>query len=99
MMGDRLSWDLVIRLADQLVGVEVETRIRDVQHLVRRMRERQRDGGADVIVLVLSDSAVNRRLIAELLEVLGPDFATSPRALLSALRSGRSLPGSGVILI
>src|SRR4051794_16147402 len=93
--GDPRSWDLVLRSAGlaatsrhQVVGVEAETRIRDVQALTRRIRERERDGGTDVVVLVLSDSAVNRRLLPELLDALGPSFSISPRALLNALKSG-----------
>lgn len=99
MPGDPRVWDLLLRLADQVVGAEAETRIRDVQALVRRMRARQRDGGTDEVLLILSDSAVNRRLVGELREALGDDFATPPRALLAALREGRPLPGSGVILL
>lgn len=98
-VGDRRAWDLLLRLGSQLVGVELETRIRDTQWLVRRIRERERDGGADVALLVLSDSAVNRRLLPDLLEALGSEFGTSSRSILSALRSGRPLPGSGVILV
>lgn len=98
-LGDRRSWDLLLRLAAQLVGVELETRVRDVQWLTRRMRERERDGGADHILLVLSASAHNRRVLPELLEALGPEFATSPRAVLKALREGRPIPGSAVILL
>jgi transcriptional regulator with XRE-family HTH domain len=97
--GDRRSWDLLLRLADQVVGVEVETRIRDLQALVRRIHQRERDGGADQIVLVLAATKTNRLLLSELLIALGPNFATSPRALLSALRNGERLPGSGVILL
>lgn len=97
--GDRRSWDLFLRLEAQRVGVELETRVRDVQWLVRRMRERQRDGGADCVLLVLSASAHNRRVLPELLEALGPDFGASPRGELKALREARPVPGSGVILL
>jgi transcriptional regulator with XRE-family HTH domain len=97
--GDRRSWDLLLRLAAQLVGVELETRVRDVQWLTRRMRERERDGGADHVLLVLSASAHNRRVLLELLEALGPEFATSPRVVLRALREGTPIPGSAVILV
>jgi transcriptional regulator with XRE-family HTH domain len=98
-IGDRRSWDLLLRVAAQRVGIEAETRIRDMQSLVRRIRQRERDGGVDAIVLVLSDSAMNRRLVGELREVLGPAYATSPRLLLGALRAGAPLPGSGVVLV
>lgn len=95
---DRRSWDLILRLAELLVGVEAETRIRDIQALVRRIRARERDGGVDEIVVLLSDSAANRRLAPELRIALGERYVTSPRVLLAALRAGRPLPGSGVVL-
>jgi hypothetical protein len=98
-LGDRRSWDLMLRLEDCLVGVEAETRVRDVQALVRRIRQCQRDGGADEIVLVLSDTAHNRAVVGQLREALGAQFSTSPRAILAALRAGRRLPGSGVVLL
>jgi transcriptional regulator with XRE-family HTH domain len=97
--GDRRSWDLLLRLTDQVIGVEVETRIRDMQALVRRMHQRERDGGADEILLVLAATKTNRMLLSELVTALGPNFATSPRVILRALRNGERLPGSGVILL
>lgn len=98
-LGDPRHWDLLLRLGDQRVRVEAETRIRDVQELVRRMRGRERDGGTDAILLALSDSAHNRRLVTELREALGPGYGTSARMLLAALRGGQPLPGSGVVLL
>jgi hypothetical protein len=62
-------------------------------------RERERDGGVDGILLVLSASAHNRRVLPGLFEALGPGFAASPRAVLGALRGGRPIPGSAVILL
>lgn len=98
-VGDRRAWDLLLRMGTQLVGVELETRVRDVQWLVRRLRERERDGGVDVILLVLSDSAANRRLLPHLLDALGPGWRTSSRTILRSLRRGQPIPGSGVILL
>jgi transcriptional regulator with XRE-family HTH domain len=98
-LGDPRAWDLLLRLGDSVVGVEAETRLRDLQAFVRRIRQRERDGGVDAIVIVLCESAVNRRLLAQLLEALGPDYATPPRVILGALRKGEPLAGSGVVLI
>jgi hypothetical protein len=73
--------------------------VRDVQAFVRRIRQRERDGGVDAIVIVLAESAHNRLVLPALLEALGPAYATSPRLMLKALREGRALPGSGAILL
>jgi hypothetical protein len=97
--GDRRAWDLLLRIPSQLVGVEAETRIRDIQAFVRRIREREIEGGANAIVIVLAESAHNRRLLPQLLEALGPRYATPPRRMLKALRDGAPLPGSGVVLV
>ncbi len=97
--GDRRSWDMLLRIVDQLVGLEAETRVRDVQSLTRHVRERERDGGVDELLLVLAESVVNRRLLPQLLDALGPRFSTSPRAVLRALGEGRPIPGSSVLLI
>ena len=98
-MGDRRAWDLVLRVGACIVGVEAETRLRDLQAFVRKIHERENDGGVTFIVIVLSESAVNRRLLAQLLDALGPEFRTSPRQILAALRAGQALPGSGVVLV
>ena len=101
MPGDRRAWDKLLRLVgtDYRVGVDLETRIRDIQELTRRTRLRERDGGVDAILIVLSDSATNRRLVDELRSTLGREYETSPRSTLAALRSGRPLPGSGVVIV
>jgi len=98
-VGDRRAWDLLLRLPQQLVGVEAKTRIRDMQRLVRHMHERERDGGTDVTLLLLSDTRTNRVLLPELLEALGKSFEAAPRMLLRSLREGQPLPGSGVVLM
>jgi transcriptional regulator with XRE-family HTH domain len=45
-LGDLRSWDLLIRLGTSYrVGIEAETRLRDVQELARRIRQRELHGG------------------------------------------------------
>ncbi len=93
------SWDLLLRLGGQRIGIEAETRIRDMQELVRHMRLRVRDGGADIVLLVLADTRTNRALVDELREALGAEFSTPPSSILRALKAGELLAGSGVVLI
>ena len=101
--GEQRAWDKLLELVGcdppYRVGVDIETRVRDIQALTRRTRGRERDGEVDAILIVLSDSATNRRLVDELRASLGPAYATSPRAIFSALRSGQRLVGSGVVLV
>jgi transcriptional regulator with XRE-family HTH domain len=97
--GDGRAWDLLLRLARHSVGVECETRIRDIQAIARKIHGRERDDDADRILVVLSDSTTNRRLADQLREALGARYATSPRVILAALRAGQPLPGSGVVLV
>ena len=97
--GGQRSWDILLRTGATLVGVEVITRVRDVQALVRLIRLRERDGGVDHVLLVLSDSGHNRAMLRQLLEALGPAFTTSRREIIDALRSSLPVPGSGVLLM
>jgi hypothetical protein len=97
--GGQRSWDVLLRLGAVLVGVELVTRVRDVQALVRLIRLRERDGGVDHVLLVLSDSAHNRAILAQVLDALGPHFQTSRRDIGRALREGQPVTGSGVLLM
>lgn len=97
--GDQRSWDLLLRCGGVLIGVEAVTRVRDLQALVRHIRLRERDGGVDHVVLLLSDSAHNRAMLSQLVDALGPRFTTSRREIIAALRAGRPIPGSGVMLM
>ena len=99
-LGDLRSWDVLIRLGSSFrAGVEAETRLRELEELVRRVRQRELHGGVDAIVVALSRSAHNRAHVHELRTALGDSYATPAGDLLTALRTGRPLPGSGVILL
>jgi hypothetical protein len=76
-----------------------ESRVWDVQALVRRTRGRERDGNVDHILIVLAYTAHNRRVANELRTLLGPDYPSGQRRILAALRRGERLPGSGVVLL
>jgi transcriptional regulator with XRE-family HTH domain len=101
--GEQRAWDKLLRLVVSspryLVGADIESRVWDVQAIVRRTRARERDGQVDHILIVLADTAHNRRVADELRGALGKDYATGSRRLLRALRLGERLPGSGVVLI
>lgn len=101
--GEQRAWDKLLRLVDAtphyLVGVDIESRVWDVQAIVRRTRVRERDGQVDDILIVLADTAHNRRVADELRRALGSEYTERPRRIIAALRRGERLPGSGVVLV
>ena len=101
--GEQRAWDKLLRLVGTtpryLVGVDIESRVWDVQAMVRRTRQRERDGQVDHIVIVLADTAHNRRIADELRLALGSQYTTSSRAVFRQLRAGEPIAGSAVILV
>jgi hypothetical protein len=101
--GEQRAWDKLLRLTDAApryqVGADIESRVWDIQAIVRRTRARERDGQVDHILIVLADSAHNRRIADELRRALGADYATGSPRIMAALRKGERLSGSGVVLV
>ena len=97
--GDRRAWDAIATLASVTLGVEAETRLRDVQALDRRLALKMRDGGLERIVLVVSDTRSNRRALDIHRDALRSLLPLDGRDILRALRSGRLPEASGILLV
>lgn len=95
--GDLRAWDVLLQLGSVRVGVAVETRLRDVQELLRREQQKLRDSKAQRLILVLLDTTANRRAVREAGLALRNELPLDGRAILRALREGRD-PGAGGIL-
>ncbi|MBI3750171.1 MAG: hypothetical protein HY263_00730 [Chloroflexi bacterium] len=97
--GDLRAWDAGIDGPGWAVRIEAETRIRDLQEVQRRVALKQRDGAVQVVILLLSDSAHNRRVVRENAASLQRQFPISARSALRALRDGRMPAGNALILL
>lgn len=95
--GDRRAWDAIIRGLGWQIPVEAETRPRDAQALDRQIALKLRDAGFDDVILLLLNSAHNRRLVAS--GALGARFAIDGRSALARLAEGRDPGGSAVVLL
>ncbi len=95
--GDRRAWDAVIKGLDWHLPVEAETRPRDMQALDRRIALNLRDSGFDQVLLLLLDSAANRRLVGS--GALPGRFVVRGRSALARLAEGRDPGGSAVVLL
>ena len=97
--GDKRAWDGVLRMPTASIGVEAETRPRDIQELERRVALKRRDGGLDRVVLLLRDSSWNRRLVRSNASSLEQSFPVPGKVALRALAQAREPGGDTIILL
>ncbi|MET0772652.1 MAG: helix-turn-helix transcriptional regulator [Candidatus Limnocylindrales bacterium] len=100
IIGDRRAWDAVgVHTATGLViHVEAETRLADVQALLRRVALKRRDGRARRLVLVVADTRNNREVIRVATRVIVGAFPADARRALAMLDRGAD-PGADVMLM
>jgi transcriptional regulator with XRE-family HTH domain len=99
MHGDARAWDVVIYGAGPPIGVEAETRLRDVQAVERRIAVKLRDSRLDRAVLLLADTRWNRAAVRADPSKLRAMFPVSQRELLAALAAPTDPGGSGLVIL
>jgi hypothetical protein len=97
--GDQRAWDVLLMVGGKRIGVAAETRLRDVQALLRREQAKARDDGVDLLLLVVSRSHANRLALREARDVLAADLPMGTRAAMWALSHGRAPPAGGIVVI
>lgn len=85
---DRRAWDVLLEGPGWRVGVEAETRLGDIQALERRLSLKQRDGGVGAVILLVNDTAHNRRIISDDRARLRERFPGSARQAFHRLAAG-----------
>lgn len=101
--GDRRAWDAVIsgdgEAQSWRIGVEAETRPRDLQALERRLAVKARDGDMDGVLLLLANTRHNRQVArAHEVEWRGRFPLSSVRAL-ELLAAGVRPTGDALVLL
>ena len=96
--ADLRAWDAVVRGLDWRRPAEAETVLSDIQALERRLALKVRDGGVDGVILVIADTARNRRALAAAPTSFS-EFDRNARRVLSALAAGRDPAGSSLLLL
>jgi transcriptional regulator with XRE-family HTH domain len=103
--GDQRAWDALIGGLDPVsgdqwrAGVEAETHPNDLQALDRRLALKERDGGADWMILLLFSSRHNRSLMAAHGSVLRARFPLDGRRALELLGAGAPLGSNALIVL
>ena len=96
--GDRRSGDATISAARWTALVEAETRLGDLQQVERRAAAKQRDLGAERLILLVSDTRHNRAVL-RLHPELAERFPIDQRRCLSALAQGEDPDGDAIIVL
>ena len=96
--GDLRAWDLLAQGRGWRIAVEAETVLADLQALERKLRRKQRDGGMDVLILLVADTRRNRLALASAPASFA-EFNRDARATLRALRAGVSPGRSGIVFL
>lgn len=100
IVGDKRAWDSVWthRKTRLVIYVEAETRVGDIQALLRRLGLKRRDGEATRMMLVVADTRHNRAVVRAAAAELAATFPADVRDALAALREGRD-PAADVLLL
>jgi hypothetical protein len=96
---DQRAWDTTLEEAGERAAVEYESRLTDVQALVRRTTLKCRDGGIDRVILVLNDTNANRDAVRASREYLRPLFPLEPAEALETLAARHLPPAGGIVFL
>jgi hypothetical protein len=96
--GDLRAGDGVVEGGFGMNLVEAETRLTDVQAVVRKAMLKKRDLGAHRLILLISDTANNRRVL-DLHPELREQFPVSMRRCMAALARGEDPGGDSLVIL
>ena len=95
---DQRSFDAVMTCRELTIGVEIETRLRDIQATLRQLHRKQQDADVLRMVLVVPETTRNREAIASARDVLSSAFPVPSRSAVAALARGHD-PGGNALLV
>ena len=96
--GDLRAWDAVLR-GSCTIGVDAETRIRDIQAVDRRVMLKLRDSGLDRAIILLPSTRANRAALQAASQTLLGNYPVSSRVALAALKAGRDPGGNAIVVL
>ncbi|HET6745179.1 MAG TPA: helix-turn-helix transcriptional regulator [Candidatus Limnocylindria bacterium] len=97
--GDPRAWDIHLRSGSRTAGVAAETRIRDLQALLRREHLKRAEGRVDHLLLLVANTKHNRQVVREAGPILAKAMPLRTRAVLAALKRGELPPADGLVLL
>ena len=97
--GDARAFDAVLEARGVRIAIEAETRVRDVQALLRRVQLKLRDGRVDRLVVVVRATRANRAAIEVAAPLLRDALPAGSRACLRALAHAEDPGANGLLFV
>jgi transcriptional regulator with XRE-family HTH domain len=97
IVGDLRAVDIIL-IGVCTIAVEVVTRLTDLQALLRSAQLKQRDIGAQRLIIVVAGTRANRKILADMRTMLGPTFDMDTQRVMSRLEQGDD-PGRDAIVV
>lgn len=99
LAGDLRAVDVLLVRGDVRVAVEVITRLADLQAQVRAVQLKARDIGATRLIIVVTGTHANRRVLAAARATLVAGFDLDSRRVLADLAAGRDPGRDGILML
>jgi transcriptional regulator with XRE-family HTH domain len=97
--GDLRAWDAVIRLPRCSIGVDAETRLRDIQAVDRRVMLKWRDSDVTRVIVLVADTRGNRAALRDAGEAATSNFPIPGSRALAAIRRGEDPGGNAIVVL
>jgi transcriptional regulator with XRE-family HTH domain len=98
-VGDLRAFDAVLTVGTCRCGVEFYTRFHDCQAQLRAALLKQRDAGADRLLVVVKATHANRRAVAAAGDLIITTLPLTTRQMMTALAAARDPGGNGLVLL
>ena len=92
------AWDGELEVGGATCKLEAETALYDLQAIDRRIALKMADDGVDRVILLVSDTRRNRRVLREFQDLVEQRYPLSTREVMHELRAGRLPQQSGIAL-
>jgi transcriptional regulator with XRE-family HTH domain len=97
--GDLRAWDVTLERGPLAIGIDAETRLRDIQAVDRRVMRKLRDSRLSRAILVVGATRTNREVLRAHGAALAANYPVASGAALRALAAGRDPGGNSVIVL
>ena len=97
--GDLRAWDAALLRPGLRIGIDAETRLRDIQAVDRRVMLKLRDSGFDRAIILVAGTRANRAALRDAAPGLASNYPIPTRPALAALAEGRDPGANGLIIL